>query len=229
MRRIINNRIISSTVGLCSPAIHYEIFRGSKDVGIILIPPSPAWEGGNMHNNLIKNMFINFINLDIPVMRFSFPPVDEYSCGSDDSQYKNYIYYTSLCIDEFLSRSAPIKTFVLVGYSFGSLLALNLFLRREEVNTFVMISPALNHYDYVTWLSHNKSTGLLIYGSSDYSVSSVSMNKFIGFLKDKDINVVIEEMNTTHLMDKKDQVITDKIISFINSNFPDNDINSKSK
>ena len=52
------------------------------------------------------------------------------------------------------------------GFSFGSLIAMQLLMRRPEINRFVSISPQPNVYDF-SFLSPCPSSGLVIYGKKD--------------------------------------------------------------
>jgi alpha/beta superfamily hydrolase len=52
------------------------------------------------------------------------------------------------------------------GFSFGSLIAMQLLMRRPEINRFISISPQPNVYDF-SFLSPCPSSGLVICGKKD--------------------------------------------------------------
>tara|TARA_Y100000022_G_C13204309_1_gene354281 strand:- start:660 stop:1145 length:486 start_codon:yes stop_codon:yes gene_type:complete len=52
------------------------------------------------------------------------------------------------------------------GFSFGSLIAMQLLMRRPEINRFIAISPQPNVYDF-SFLSPCPSSGMMIYGKKD--------------------------------------------------------------
>ena len=52
------------------------------------------------------------------------------------------------------------------GFSFGSLIAMQLLMRRPEINRFIVISPQPNVYDF-SFLSPCPTSGLMIYGKKD--------------------------------------------------------------
>ena len=52
------------------------------------------------------------------------------------------------------------------GFSFGSLITMQLLMRRPEINRFIAISPQPNVYDF-SFLSPCPSSGLIIYGKKD--------------------------------------------------------------
>ena len=52
------------------------------------------------------------------------------------------------------------------GFSFGSLIAMQLLMRRPEINRFIAISPQPNVYDF-SFLSPCPTSGLVAYGKKD--------------------------------------------------------------
>ena len=52
------------------------------------------------------------------------------------------------------------------GFSFGSLIAMQLLMRRPEINRFIAISPQPNVYDF-SFLSPCPTSGLVVYGKKD--------------------------------------------------------------
>ena len=57
------------------------------------------------------------------------------------------------------------------GFSFGSLIAMQLLMRRPEINRFIGISPQPNVYDF-SFLSPCPTSGLMVYGKKDELVPS---------------------------------------------------------
>ena len=52
------------------------------------------------------------------------------------------------------------------GFSFGSLISMQLLMRRPEINRFISISPQPNVYDF-SFLSPCPTSGLMVYGKKD--------------------------------------------------------------
>ena len=52
------------------------------------------------------------------------------------------------------------------GFSFGSLIAMQLLMRRPEINRFIAISPQPNVYDF-SFLSPCPTSGMVAYGKKD--------------------------------------------------------------
>ena len=64
----------------------------------------------------------------------------------------------------------------IAGFSFGSLIAMQLLMRRPEVNRFVSISPQPNVYDF-SFLSPCPTSGLMTYGKKDELVPVEHINE----------------------------------------------------
>ena len=62
------------------------------------------------------------------------------------------------------------------GFSFGSLIAMQLLMRRPEINRFIAISPQPNAYDF-SFLSPCPTSGLMVYGKKDELVPSEYINE----------------------------------------------------
>jgi len=61
------------------------------------------------------------------------------------------------------------------GFSFGSLIAMQLLMRRPEINRFIAISPQPNIYDF-SFLSPCPTSGLIVYGKNDELVPLDNFN-----------------------------------------------------
>ena len=107
----------------------------------------------------------------------------------------------------------------MVGLSFGALIALNLFLRRPEAKGFIMLSPAVLHYDFVSWLTPCLGIGLVVNGTNDPLLPIRTANSYIQCLKSKKMTVdSIQIQGTEHLFKDKEKETTDKILKFILNN-----------
>ena len=62
------------------------------------------------------------------------------------------------------------------GFSFGSLISMQLLMRRPEINRFISISPQPNVYDF-SFLSPCPTSGLIVYGKKDELVPADHVNE----------------------------------------------------
>ena len=76
-------------------------------------------------------------------------------------------------LEQYNSNS---KTCWVAGFSFGAWVAMQLLMRRPEINRFVAISPQPNVYDF-TFLSPCPASGIMIYGKKDELVPVEHLNE----------------------------------------------------
>ena len=95
------------------------------------------------------------------------------------------------------------------GFSFGSLIAMQLLMRRPEINRFVVISPQPNVYDF-SFLSPCPTSGLTIYGKKDELVPSEYINELNNRLsQQKGIKVDFHSINdANHFFTKSEENLT---------------------
>ena len=81
------------------------------------------------------------------------------------------------------------------GFSFGSLIAMQLLMRRPEINRFIIISPQPNVYDF-SFLSPCPTSGMIAYGKKDELVPTQSMNELKNRLSNqKGININFDQVS----------------------------------
>lgn len=108
--------------------------------------------------------------------------------NTSNNNYNKFITQTSLFLETFLAMR-EYKKLIIVGYSLGALVAMNLVLRRQEIDEFIMIAPPLLYYDFVSWVSSYKTKGLLVYGGKDSSIPQDVVSAYLHFLERKKIQV----------------------------------------
>ncbi len=102
------------------------------------------------------------------------------------------------------------------GFSFGSLIALQLLMRRPEINRFITISVQPNIYDF-SFLSPCPTSGLVVYGKNDELVPLDYINLLNKRLSiQKGIKVEFQEVkDANHFFSNKEQelsLVLDKYI-----------------
>jgi len=102
------------------------------------------------------------------------------------------------------------------GFSFGSLICMQLIMRRPEVNKFVVISPQPNVYDF-TFLAPCPISGLVVYGKNDELVpeeSILELKKRLSLQKNIDVkfNSII---NANHFYKGKEKILASTIDRYL--------------
>ena len=83
----------------------------------------------------------------------------------------------------------------IAGFSFGSLIAMQLLMRRPEINRFIAISPQPNVYDF-SFLSPCPTSGIIVHGKKDELVPFENVNELNKRLSSqKGINVDFNSVN----------------------------------
>jgi len=102
------------------------------------------------------------------------------------------------------------------GYSFGSLIAMQLLMRRPEINRFIAISPQPHVYDF-SFLSPCPTSGLVISGEQDEIVPIEHINELNKRLSaQKGINVDFQSIpNANHFFTAVENILTKNLNKYI--------------
>jgi alpha/beta superfamily hydrolase len=102
------------------------------------------------------------------------------------------------------------------GFSFGSLIAMQLLMRRPEINRFIAISPQPNVYDF-SFLSPCPTSGLMISGKKDELVPLENITELDKRLSaQKGINVDFQFINdANHFFTKTEEILIKSLDKYI--------------
>ena len=128
----------------------------------------------NMNNPIIFNLYHTFIKKGFSVLRFNFRGVGK-SQGEFD-QGIGELSDAAASLDWIQSQVSDSKGCWVAGYSFGAWIAMQLLMRRPEINRFVAISPQPNVYDF-SFLTPCPTSGIIISGKKDELVPFESINE----------------------------------------------------
>ena len=146
-----------------------------------------------MNNNVVVNTFNIFMENNFSVCRLNFRGV-----GKSDGEFDNgqgELADAAAALDWVERENFDNSQCWIAGFSFGSLIAMQLLMRRPEINRFIAISPQPNVYDF-SFLSPCPTSGLIVYGKKDELVSLQSMNELKNRLANqKGINVNFEDIS----------------------------------
>ena len=129
----------------------------------LVLHPHPQY-GGTMNNKVIVNSFQTFMENNFSVCRVNFRGV-----GKSDGEFDNgqgELADAAAALDWLERENFDNSQCWICGFSFGSLIAMQLLMRRPEINRFVAISPQPNVYDF-SFLSPCPTSGVVIYGKKD--------------------------------------------------------------
>jgi len=165
----------------------YHQSRKSGAPIAIVLHPHPL-HGGNMNNRVVHVMYNAFVARGFSALRFNFRGV-----GRSQASYDNGIGELSDAAYAFdwaqsVNPSSPYCW--IGGYSFGALIAMQLMMRRPEIEGFLSISPPAGTEDF-SFLAPCPSSGLIVHGDSDEHVPVEAVQKLSQKLKSQK-NITID-------------------------------------
>ena len=143
-------------------AKYYKSKKRNAPIALVL-QPHPQF-GGSMNNKIIHEVFQIFIQNDFSVCRFNFRGV-----GKSDGVFDNglgELADAAATLDWIEKENFDSSQCWISGFSFGSLIAMQLLMRRPEINRFIAVSPQPNTYDF-TFLNPCPASGIIVYGKED--------------------------------------------------------------
>ena len=153
----------------------------------IVLHPHPL-HGGNMNNRVVHMMYNTFGARGFSVLRFNFRGVGR-SQGSYDSGIGE-LSDAAYAFDWAQSVNPSSPYCWIGGYSFGALIAMQLMMRRPEIEGFISVSPPAGTEDF-SFLAPCPSSGLLVHGDSDEHVPVEAVQKLAQKLKSQK-NITID-------------------------------------
>ena len=169
LRTIINsimeNKILEVFIPGPAGRLEAKYFKSKKNTSPIalVLQPHPQY-GGTMNNKVVVDTFGTFMDNDFSVCRVNFRGV-----GKSDGEFDNgqgELADAAAALDWLERENFDNSQCWVSGFSFGSLIAMQLLMRRPEINRFIAISPQPNVYDF-SFLSPCPTSGLMIYGKKD--------------------------------------------------------------
>ena len=193
-------------------SIYYKSKKSTAPIALVL-QPHPQY-GGTMNNKVVVETFQTFVNNNFSVCRVNFRGV-----GKSEGQFDNgqgELADAAAALDWIEKENLDNSQCWITGFSFGSLIAMQLLMRRPEINRFISISPQPNVYDF-SFLAPCPTSGLMIYGKKDELVPSDHINTLNKRLSaQKGIKVEfhgVEEAN--HFFTKKENDLSKILDNYI--------------
>ena len=179
----------------------------------LVLQPHPQY-GGTMNNRIVVEIFKSFIENGFSVLRLNFRGVGKSDGTFDNGQGE--LSDAAAALDWIERENQDFSQCWVSGFSFGSLICMQLIMRRPEVTKFISVSPQPNVYDF-TFLAPCPISGQIINGEKDELVSKESMNDLKLRLKNqKGIEVKFDEIkNGNHFFKNKESDLKKIINQYI--------------
>ena len=193
-------------------AKYYKSKKKTAPIALIL-QPHPQY-GGTMNNKIVVELFKTFSENEFSVCRINFRGV-----GKSDGEFDNgqgELADAAAALDWIEKENFDNSQCWVSGFSFGSLIGMQLLMRRPEINRFVSISPQPNVYDF-SFLSPCPASGLIVYGSNDELVPVEDIKNLNDRLSSqKGIKVDFEKIpNANHFFTDKEKNLSKIVDNYI--------------
>lgn len=119
---------------------------------------------GSMQDRVSLTLHKLFMERGFSVLRFNFRGVGKSQGTFDNGQGE--LSDAAAALDWLQGINPNAQLTWVGGYSFGAYIALQLLMRRPEIDGFIAVATPANHYD-LSFLAPCPSSGILLYGSRD--------------------------------------------------------------
>jgi len=198
-----------------SGRIQAKYFKSTKQGAPIalVLQPHPQY-GGTMNNRIVYETYNCFFKNGFSVIRINFRGVDKSDGVFDNGQGE--LSDAAAALDWIEKENPNYSQCWVSGFSFGSLICMQLIMRRPEVNKFIAISPQPNVYDF-TFLAPCPISGLMVHGKNDELVTQDSLFNLKKRLNiQKNISVIFNSIdNANHFFKDKEKELISSIDRYL--------------
>ena len=179
----------------------------------LVLQPHPQY-GGTMNNRIVHETYNCFYKNGFSVIRINFRGVEKSDGVFDNGQGE--LSDAAAALDWIEKENPGYNQCWVSGFSFGSLICMQLIMRRPEVNKFVAISPQPNVYDF-TFLAPCPISGIVVYSKNDELVPEENvLNLKKRLMMQKNIEVKFDSIpNANHFYKNKEKELISIIDKYI--------------
>ena len=152
----------------------YSHNNGHNSPIALILHPDPS-RGGTMNTKIVFRLYKLFVNNGFSAIRFNFRGVGKSEGLFDDGEGE--LSDAASVLDWLQQYNTNSKVVWVAGFSFGAWVAMQLLMRRPEINNFISVSPPANTRDF-SFLAPCPSTGLIVHGDKD-TITSFDSTKIL--------------------------------------------------
>lgn len=203
--------IINGPAGRLEARYHHETASDSPIA--LILHPHPQF-GGTMNNQVVYSLYHLFAERGFSVLRFNFRGVGR-SQGFWDGG-PGELSDAASALDWLQIVKPDARGCWIAGVSFGTWIAMQLLMRRPEIEGFICVAPPSNLYDF-SFLAPCPSSGLMINGDNDRVVPSNSVAELTQKLKtQRGIKIAHEIIpGANHFFEDKIDELTGTVGSYV--------------
>ena len=175
-----------------------------------------------MNNPIIYHLYQTFLKRGFSVLRFNFRSVGK-SQGTFD-QGIGELSDAAASLDWLQSQVPDSRGCWVAGYSFGAWIAMQLLMRRPEIEGFISIAPPANMYDF-NFLAPCPSSGIIMHGQEDKVVPEEDVLRLVEKLQaQKNIEVEYESIpKGNHFFEKEHDILVKKVNDYLDTRLVSSD------
>jgi alpha/beta superfamily hydrolase len=144
----------------------------------LILHPHPQ-HGGTMNNRVVYSQFHMFARRGFSVLRFNFRGVGRSQGVFDHGQGE--LRDAAVALDWMQNHNPNSNVAWVAGFGFGAWIAMQLLMRRPEIQGFICASLPANMYDF-SFLAPCPSSGLIAHGGRDNVTPTESVVKLVNKL-----------------------------------------------
>ncbi|MEM7775943.1 MAG: alpha/beta hydrolase [Pseudomonadota bacterium] len=196
--------IINGPAGRLEARYHHEPATDSPIA--LILHPHPRF-GGTMNNQVVYNLYYVFAERGFSVLRFNFRGV-----GRSQGYFDNgpgELADAASALDWLQVAKPDSKACWIVGVSFGTWIAMQLLMRRPEIDSFICVGPPYNIPGYEwTFLAPCPASGLLVNGERDRVVPSAAVAEMAAKTKSQKGVILTHEIipGANHFFEGEEQM-----------------------
>ena len=184
----------------------------------LILHPHPQF-GGTMNNQVVYHLYYAFQRRGFSVLRFNFRGV-----GRSEGLFDNgpgELADAATALDWMQAYNPDASTCWIAGVSFGAWIAMQLLMRRPEVEGFISVAAPASLYDF-SFLAPCPSSGLFIHGDKDAVVPIAAVGQLVEKLKTQK-GIVIEQQlirGANHFFDGKIEQLMESENEYLDRRLP---------
>ena len=193
-------------------AKYYKSKKSTSPIALVL-HPHPQY-GGTMNNRIVQLMYNIFLENNFSVIKVNFRGVGKSDGVFDNGQGE--LSDAAAALDWIERQNLDYSQCWVSGFSFGSLICMQLIMRRPEVNHFISVSPQPNVYDF-SFLAPCPTSGQVIYSENDELVTKESIIDLDNRIKNqKGVDVIFSKIkNSNHFFKNKEKELLLEVKKYI--------------
>ena len=180
---------------------------------VIILHPDPT-KGGTMNTKIVLLLYKIFVQSGFSTIRFNFRGVGKSNGLFSDGEGE--LSDAATILDWIQQYNSNSKTCWVAGFSFGSWVAMQLLMRRPEINGFICVSPPANLKDF-SFLAPCPSSGLIIHGDKD-NIASFESSRILSekLQKQKKVEITFKSIKgADHFYENHKEIFKSVVEAYI--------------